>query len=227
MDRDLHLAGDREPLELWMRPAAIAARAPLRPHEIEFSSRGDRVTGLLILPAPAAKPAPLGVAQHALGSSATELVGLLGTGWVEAGAALAALDFPLHGARSDQKLLRMLHEGAPGPHRRALAGEFAQQALVDLQRALDALEAQPAIDATRIGFVGFGLGAQIGSALCALDPRPAAAALAPRGSATLASGPDPEAYRARIAPRPLLFVEEPPARAAAPIWDFLARSLAR
>src|SRR5262245_27158499 len=101
MDRELHLAGYREPLELWMRPAAIAGRPPLRPHEIEFSSRGDRVTGILVLPAPSAKPAPLVVAQHALGSSAAELLGLLGTSWVEAGAAVAALDFPLHGARAD------------------------------------------------------------------------------------------------------------------------------
>jgi dienelactone hydrolase len=216
MDRELRLSGYREPLGFWMRA-----------HEIEFSSRGDRVTGRLILPGQGAGPFPLVIAQHALGSSADELLGLLGTSWVEAGAALAALDFPLHGARMDQKLQHMLREGARDPLRSALAREFVQQALVDLERAVDALESHPSIDARRIGCVGFGLGAQVGSAFCALDPRPAAAALAPAGGAALASGPDPDAYRARIAPRPLLIIDTPPDRAAPRIWEFLAPSLTR
>jgi dienelactone hydrolase len=228
MNRELHLAGSREPLGLWMGPAAIAARPQLRAFEIEFASRGDRVTGQLVLPAQGAGPFPLVIAQHALGSSAAELLGALGTSWVEAGAALAALDFPLHGARADQKLMRMLRgTGGPDARRSALAGEFAQQALIDLERAVDALEATRSIDAKRIAYAGFGLGAQIGGAFCALDPRPVAAALAPRAGAALASGPDPEAYRDRIAPRPLLIVDEPPGHTAVRIWDFLAPTLAR
>jgi dienelactone hydrolase len=229
MDRELHLAGYREPLGLWVRPRPGGpARPDVRAHELEFASRGDRVTGQLILPAQGTGPFPVVIAQHALGGSAAELLGALGTRWVEAGFALAALDFPLHGARADQKLLRMLAgHGPSAPRLDALAGEFAQQALIDLERAVDALEAERAIDAKRIGYVGFGLGGQIGSAFCALDPRPVAAALAPRGGAALAAGPDPEPYLARIAPRPLLLIEEPPGRAAARIGDFLAQSLAR
>jgi dienelactone hydrolase len=228
MDRDLQLARDREPLDLWMRPAAMpTVRPPLRAHEIEFSSRGDRVTGLLIAPAPAAVPAPLVIAQHALGSSATELLGLLGMGWVESGGALAAIDFPLHGARADQKLLHAVRGGASDGRARALAGELVQQAVVDLQRAIDSLEGEPTLDPKRIGYVGFGLGAQIGSAFCALDARPAAVALAPGGGDLLASGPDPERYRARIAPRPLWSGDDAPDRAAGQIWAFLTRSLPR
>jgi dienelactone hydrolase len=225
---ELRLAGYREPLGLWVRPdPALAARPDLRAHELEFASRGDRVTGRLILPSEGAAPLPLAIAQHALGSSAAELLAALGTSWLDAGCAVAAFDFPLHGARADQKLLRMLREGPADRHRDALAREFAQQALIDLERAVDALEGERAIDAKRIACVGFGFGAQIASAFCALDARPAAAALAPRGGAALAAGPDPERYLARIAPRPLLVIEETPERGAARIGDFLARSLAR
>src|SRR5262249_18739970 len=107
----------------------------------------------------------------------------------------------------------------------ALAGEFVQQAVIDLERALDALAETTWIDAERIAYVGFGLGGQVGSAFCALDPRPSAAALAPRVGAALATGPDFERWLARIAPRPVLRVEEPPSAAAPRIWSFLARHL--
>ena len=225
MTDELHLAGYREPLGLWVRKGVrIAARPGLRTHELEFASRGDRVTGRLILPAQGGGPHPLVLAQHALGSSAADLLEEIGTSWVEAGVAVAAVDFPLHGVRADQKLLGLLGDGHHrDPRRAALAAEFAQQAVIDLERALDALAATTWIDAERIAYVGFGFGGQIGSAFCALDPRPSAAALGV--GATLAAGPDPGRYLGRIAPRPVLRVEQPPAAAAGVIWDFLARVL--
>jgi dienelactone hydrolase len=227
MTDELHLAGYREPLGLWVRKGVrIATRPGLRTQELEFASRGDRVTGRLILPAQGGGPHPLVLAQHALGHSAAGLLEEIGTSWVEAGAAVAAVDFPLHGARADHKLLGLLGDGHHrDPRGAALAAEFVQQAVIDLERALDALAATAWIDAERIAYVGFGLGGQIGSAFCALDPRPAAAALAPGVGAALAAGPDPARYLGRIAPRPVLRVEQPPAAAAAAIWDFLARVL--
>ena len=228
MSVELRLSGYREPLGLWLRKSArIAARPGLRTHEIEFSSRGDRVTGQLILPAQGGGPHPLVLVQHALGESATSVLAALGTSFVEAGAAVAAVDFPLHGARADQKLLRMLGDRRAGdPRHAALVAEFTQQAVIDLERALDALAAAEWFDAERIAYVGFGLGAQIGGAFCALDARPAAAALAPDAGAGLARGADLSAYVTRIAPRPVLRIEESPATAAAAIWRFLARTLA-
>ncbi len=228
MSDELRLAGYREPLGLWVRKGArIAAHPGLRTQELEFSSRGDRVTGQLILPAQGGGPHPLVLVQHALGDSAAGVLAALGPSWALAGAAVAAVDFPLHGARADQKLLRVLTDGRAGDPRRALlAAEFAQQAVIDLERALDALAATEWIDAERIAYVGFGLGGQIGSAFCALDARPAAAALAPGVGAALAGGPDPAHYLGRIAPRPVLQVDESPAEAASAIWDFLKRCLA-
>jgi cephalosporin-C deacetylase-like acetyl esterase len=228
MSVELRLSGYREPLGLWVRKSArIAARPGLRTHELEFSSRGDRVTGQLILPAQGGGPYPLVLVQHALGDSAAGVLGALGTSFVEAGAAVAAVDFPLHGARADQKLLRMLSDGRDGdPLRAALLAEFVQQAVIDLERALDALAEAEWFDAERIAYAGFGLGAQIGGAFCALDARPAAAALAPDAAPALARGADLAAYVARIAPRPVLRVEQAPAAAAAAIWPFLARAFA-
>ncbi|HKA16321.1 MAG TPA: acetylxylan esterase [Myxococcota bacterium] len=228
MTDELHLARYPEPLGLWVRKGArIAAHPELRTQEIEFSSRGDRVTGQLILPAEGGGPYPLVLVQHALGDSAAGVLGSVGTGWVEAGAAVAAVDFPLHGARADQKLLGMLTDGrSAGPHRAAITAEFTQQAVIDLERALDALAAATWIDAERIAYVGFGLGGQLGGAFCALDPRPATAALAARVGGALEAGPDPARYLARIAPRPVLRVEEPPAASAPAIWNFLAQTLA-
>ena len=227
MTDELHLAGYREPLGLWARKGVrIAARPGLRPQEIEFSSRGDRVTGRLILPAQGGGPYPLVLVQHALGDSAAGVLAALGTSWVEAGAAVAAVDFPLHGARADQKLLRILADRRDDPRRAALVAEFAQQAVIDLERALDALCAAEWVDADRIAYVGFGLGAQIGSAFCALDRRPAAAALAPGVGGELASGPEPAHYAGRIAPRPVLRFDEAVPAAAAAIWEFLARTIA-
>jgi dienelactone hydrolase len=226
MTDELHLARDREPLGLWARDgAAIAAPPGWRAQELEFGSRGDRVTGLLLRPASGDGPHPLVLVQHAVGDSAAGVLGALGVGSAPTGAALAAVDFPLHGGRADQKLLRMLQSG--DARCAGLAAEFAQQAVIDLQRALDALAALAPIDEKRIGYLGFGLGAQIGAAFCALDPRPAAAVLAPGVGRALAAAPDPERYLARIAPRPVLRVAEPPGAAAASIREFLARNLAQ
>jgi dienelactone hydrolase len=227
MSQPLHLATEREPLGFWLAEGEpVAERPALRAHAIEFASRGDRVTGRVIRPHTGG-PAPLVLAQHALGDSAHGLLDAFGTRFTPEGVAVAAIDFPLHGARADQKLLRRLGERRAGDAiGAALAAEFAQQALVDLQRALDALCALSWVDAKRVAYVGFGLGGQLGSVFCALDPRPAAAALAPGVGAALEGGPDPAAYLGRIAPRPLLRVEQPPAAAAASIAGFLASHLA-
>jgi dienelactone hydrolase len=162
--------------------------------------------------------------QHGLGDSAAGLLGALCASSLPRDTAVAAIDLPLHGGRADQKLIGMLD--SRDPRCAGLADEFVQQAVIDLERALDALADQPGIDAQRIGFVGSGLGAQIGAAFCALDPRATAAVLAPGVGGTIAAAPDLDRSLARIAPRPVLRVTDPPRAAAAAIWEFLARNLA-
>jgi dienelactone hydrolase len=206
----LRLSGYREPLGLWTRPRPAPEHHPdLRAQRFEFSSRGDRVHGRLWLP-PDRAECPLVLLQHgAGGSTESPYLEAAGGRWARQGAAVASIDFPLHGARADQKLATMLvaslSPDAVGDAR-TLVTEFARQAVVDLERALDALATFPEIDTSRVVYAGFSLGALIGAAFCALDPRPRAAALALGGAGLAPDDVDPGRYIGRFAPRPLLLV---------------------
>ncbi len=211
MTDELRLQGYREPLGLWSRRAPTPDRYPeVRAYRFEYSSRGDRVGGRLWLPRGEGTEHPLVLLAHgANGSSESPYLEGIGGPWVTRGAAVASIDFPLHGARGDQKLAAELAAGlsvAQGGARRDLVVEFARQAVIDLERALDALAAIDGIDAGRIAYAGVSLGAMIGAAFCALDPRPRAAALALGGAGLAPEGIDPGDYIARFAPRPLLLV---------------------
>ncbi len=181
----------------------------LRSFHFEYASRGDRVPGRLLLPA-AAGPAPLVLLQHGAGGH-RQVAYLDATAfpWVRAGAAVATIDLPLHGERASSKLTAWLLEsldGASGPETQELWEEFVRQAVVDLRRALDALEKLPALDARRVVYAAFSLGALVGACFCAVDPRPAAAALALAGGGFGPSALDPARHVGDFAPRPLLLV---------------------
>jgi dienelactone hydrolase len=169
---------------------ASKAWAGLRAQRFEFVSRGDFVPGLLYQSGAAiqsnraaGKAAPLLLIQH---TTADADGFAYAAAWARKGLAVASIDLPLHGTRSSPKLTDRLISGlrqlATGEtldlDTGALVEEFARQTTSDLIRALDALSALPEIDADRIGFMGFGLGAIAGSYLLAHDPRPCAAALA-------------------------------------------------
>jgi dienelactone hydrolase len=186
----------------------------LRAFHFEFSSRGDRVPGRLLLP-PAPRgdgPFPAVLLQHgARGSREAPYLDGTGGPWARKGAAVISVDFPLHGARSSAKLTELLLGGVldrSGSSRaaHALVGEFVHQAVADLGRALDAASALPGVDPGRAVYAGFSLGAMLGATFCALDPRPRAAALAVGGGGLGPPGLDPVDFVGRVAPRPLLFV---------------------
>jgi dienelactone hydrolase len=154
-------------------------------------------------------------------------------GLADRGAAVAAVDLPLHGARGDAKLAGPLGralEGESSAVPAALVEEFARQAVVDLERALDALVPLPEIDAERVGFVGFGLGARLGAAFSSLDPRVRVVALAFDAKARSAPGLDPQTCVPAIAPRPVLLLDDPAGSdafgSAAPAPTEIARFLA-
>src|SRR5512134_3370424 len=103
MSDDALFASDPgEPLALWQRPQAPpAAAADLRSFAFEFSSRGDRVPGRLLLPPRGAGRFPLVLLQHGLGGSKeSAYLDTTAAVWVRGGAAVASIDFPLHGART-------------------------------------------------------------------------------------------------------------------------------
>ncbi len=181
---------------------------------IEFSSRGDRVPGQLVLPA-SQGPHPVVVLAHGLTSSRNgESMDAVGARWVREGAAVAAIDFPLHGERTSPKMTERLVQtrGAALANEFAdraselLWNEFARQAVLDLRRLVDALERLEDVDAKRLVYVGFSLGGILGAAFCGVDPRPRGAALALAGAGPTGGPLDPTAFVGAIAPRPLLFV---------------------
>lgn len=169
---------EREPL------AAVFRNGPGDEQRIEFSSRGDRVSGWLKTPS-ASGPPPLVVLGHGAGLSTSDprLVALA-SAWCQRGAAVAAFDLPLHGARKSDKLSDALLEAMGEPERLEhpdalrLCCEFLVQAKFDLRRAIDALCLEERVDRSRIAYAGFSLGAMVGAHLCADEPRVACAVLA-------------------------------------------------
>ena len=201
-----------EPLALWVRE--IASSAPgVRAQRFEYSSRGDRVPGILLLPGDQRGPFPLVLLQHgAGGSKGSDYLDAARLPWVRGGAAVASIDFPLHGERASAKLGELLSAvlAARGSDARevgvALWRDFAHQSLCDLGRALDALETRPEIDAARIAYAAFSLGAFMGALFCPSDARPRAAALALAGGGIGPAELDPVRHIRGFAGRALLLV---------------------
>lgn len=229
MSEALRLSGYREPLGLWVREASRIPDAPaLRVRDIVFSSRGDRVRGRVLLPADGAGPWPLVIHQPGGAGATRDAMAAAWEDWGLADAALVSIDLPLHGSRADQKLLALVpaEPDAAEPWRRALADEFTRQAVIDLERTLDALGALEWIDRDRVVYVGFGLGARIGSAFCALDARVGAAALAMSDAGPATPRAAAEDWVGRIAPRPTLLLDPELQGAVAPaLREFLARTV--
>jgi dienelactone hydrolase len=215
-DADLQ-TDPREPLALRTRETRAPAIFGDRPSlEIEYTSRGDRVPGHVLLPTSGDGPHPVLIVQHGLnGSRVAEYMTACGR-WADGGAAVASIDLPLHGARASAKMSERLALSAGN----AIGGrdldrvetmlwtEFTRQAVLDLRHLVDALEQIEQIDAQRLVYVGFSLGGILGSVFCGVDERPRAAAfaIAGAGESKLGSALDPLPYIAKIAPRPLLFV---------------------
>ncbi|MEE8507502.1 MAG: acetylxylan esterase [Myxococcota bacterium] len=202
-----------EPLGLWTGSIEPPASDPeLRALRFEFSSRGDRVPGRLWLPPSGDGPFPLVLLQHGLGASkdAPYLDATAGP-WVRRGVAVASIDFPLHGDRSDAKSARHLASVlAPvadtDPASQSFFVSCLRQSVIDLQRTLDAVAGMRIIDESRIAYAGFSLGTIVGAIFCSVDSRPRAAALALGGGGFGPSEVDPVRHVAGIAPRPVLFV---------------------
>lgn len=197
-----------EPLGLSAHPAAPPeSLADLRVVRFEFSSRGDRIPGRLLLPREGDAPLPLILLEHgARGSKQADYMDATAGPWARRGAAVASIDLPLHGERADRKLTARLLEAVYSGRAPELVRDFVRQGVLDLRRALDAVAELPRVDATRTAYAAFSLGAIVGASLCAVDPRPRAAALALAGGGFGWRDVDPVDQLGRFAPRPLLLV---------------------
>lgn len=198
-----------EPLAPWFAPERAAG--DVREVAFEYSSRGDRVPGRMLLPA-ADGPRPLVLVAHGAGGAKdAPSMDAVCLPWARRGAAVALVDLPLHGERRSAKLtdrwLATLHPAhVPDAEETRLHVDLAAQARADLRRALDALRTRPDVDLARVGFAGFSLGALVGAPFCAGEPRVSAAVLALAGGGFGPETLDPARHVGGIAPRPVLFV---------------------
>jgi dienelactone hydrolase len=211
--RALCFEASEEPLVPWLGPERPREDDPggVREVTFEFASRGDRVPGRLLLPPERTGPRPLVLVGHGLnGAKDAGYMDVACLPWARGGAAVASIDFPLHGERRSPKLSERILErgltGAPGSLDAALWIDLVEQAVVDLRRGLRAAAVHPEVDGSRVGYAGFSLGTLLGTLFCAEEPRVAAAALALGGAGLGPPEVDPEDAVARIAPRPVLFV---------------------
>jgi dienelactone hydrolase len=206
---------------------------PLRPSEervheadaytqyrVEFNGiKGDRVPGYLYVPKrrpDAAKtPLPAILLQYGIGGNKnTNYIVAIGKQFAARGYVVLTIDSPNVGERKTpgKRTLGVLA---------LMGGEPIMHTCSDYSRAIDYLVARPEVDRERVGFVGISWGAITGITYVAYDPRikamasmvgggnffgdftPEAAAKAAReGSRST----DPVYHVARIAPRPLLFI---------------------
>jgi len=202
-----------EPLGLWLRALPAPAGAEdLRTHAFEYTSRGARVPGRLLLPPSGDGPFPLVILQHgAHGDKQAPYILPVAAPWARAGAAVACIDLPLHGERRNSKLTGLLLgalglAGRPTPAGRVILDEFVRQAVGDLRRLVDVAAELPEVDEGRVAYAGLSLGSIVGATYLAHDPRPRAGALALGGGGFGGPASDPARHVHRIAPRPLLFV---------------------
>ncbi len=202
LDLDPNLTS--EPLGTWT--GEIRCRDGVREWTVEYSSRGDRVAARFLAPESGAGPFPLVIAQHGLGHHrANDTMDSIVLPWARAGAAVATIDFPLHGERASAKLservmnLGQLDEG--------LWLDLAEQAVVDLRRLLEAADGDPLVDADHPVYAGFSLGAILGTIFCAEEPRIVATALALGGAGIGPDSANPAHWAGRLAPRATLFIQ--------------------
>ncbi len=140
-------------------------------------SRGDRVHGRLARPRdPAARP--LIVIATSDGRADGPAARAVLAAWSE-WAAVAALDLPLCGARTSDKLsIASLDAGGPLADR--LRADLRVQVKADLSRSFAFLAGELGVKPEQSGLACSGIGADLASGFCADAPEIAAVALSPR-----------------------------------------------
>jgi uncharacterized protein len=203
-------------------------QADYKSYRISYlSANSQRVPAFLILPTkPAAEKAPCVVLMHGLGQNKQSLSLIWGT-FAKAGYGVLAIDAQYHGDRAPKAPLELFGLNVYATR------ELLVQTVIDLRRGIDYLQSRKEIDPKKIGYLGFSMGGILGTLLSAADDRVQAPVLALAGgdwklmaqTSTLkeaikareahgANGigwqpldpVDPIHYVARIAPRPVLFI---------------------
>ena len=208
-------------------------KAPLKPaakiveqaegftkYRVEFNGiEGDRVPGHLYLPKEIRGRIPAVLVQHGIGDKKRAAYIVECAKMLTARGIIAlAIDAPRRGERRGP--------GRRGPDMwklREVRGWFKQHC-GDYSRALDYLATRPDVDPKRLGYVGFSWGAVTGVTFAAHDDRVRAMTSVVGGGLLGLLGKELEPVNnvARIAPRPLLFIN---ATRDQVVWQPVARTL--
>jgi dienelactone hydrolase len=176
-----------------------------RQHTIDLVSGRERVPAVWLEPGEASA-APAALLLHGFSSSKEQMAQAIGRALLARGVASLALDLPFHGERAgaDREIPR---------NPLALVGAW-KTAIAEARAAVTWLGAQPGMDPTRIGVVGYSLGGFLALMAAAEEERLRVVALAAAGDlpdqtpyATLVRGlVDPLRAARRLDGRPLLLV---------------------
>lgn len=133
-------------------------------YKIAFDSvNGERVPGVLYLPAGGGKKHPCVIFQHGY-SNNKSMGGLFAATLAPEGYAVVAIDAEYHGDRREAgKDILSVDAAADEPAFR--------QSIIDLRRVIDYLETRDDIDTTRIGYVGVSMGSFLGAVFAGVDER--------------------------------------------------------
>jgi len=226
-----HAVSSHEPLGLLLTETkAPEVSSGARALRFEYSSRGDRVLGQLLLPDPRSGPHALIVLLDDVTSPyAGDAFDVSAADWGGRGFAIATLDLPLQGNRQSAKFSERLAialaasevNQALDPNGHALRQEFIEQSRCDIQRSLDALCGLSTIDAARIGLFGIGTGGSLCAIVATGDARVRAIALA-AVQATGMAELDPESWMDEIAPRAIY--RQATSVPDAATWEFFSKA---
>ncbi|MGI8927100.1 MAG: alpha/beta hydrolase family protein [Tepidiformaceae bacterium] len=143
----------------------------LRQVRFSVAVEGERVPGTVYVPLDADAAMPLVLIQHpGMGSKDDYFVDEPAKVWAQRGWVCGGIDAPLHGERDEHDPMRVFRDPGAGAK---VAAQFA----AELTATVDALAEELTIDLSRLGYVGYSLGAMLGVRALAGDGRFRAAAL--------------------------------------------------
>ena len=203
------------------------------------STHHERVRGLLSIPKGRSGPLPVIILLHGLGDSkSVDYIEAGNAQLIDNGYAVFRIDIANHGERDNRK-----------DHPFDLVDEYKYrtraaltQTIFDLRRAVDFLETQPEIDASRIGYYGISLGGIIGTVFCSVEPRIKVPVIVlAGGNLNLMYGSsmisdqtlhflsiiDPSNFVSKISPRPLLMINAEEDEVILPVMTKLLYQRAR
>jgi dienelactone hydrolase len=144
--------------------AEVKEKAPREFHVVFSSTHGERIPALFWQPETPGPKVPCVILMHGLGGN-KETMTPFAQFLTKQGYACIAIDAKYHGERPKGPaafaLLKLPYDG-----RDALA-----QTVVDLRRTIDYLASRGDIDMTRIGYIGYSMGALLGAIVSGVDAR--------------------------------------------------------